>query len=230
MTSSIPKTQESGPSPYFERHVARLLVILYYCGQPINTLLEGETRQIDSLTRLQLFDFWVREPGHLALALLRSFGSAPERVEETNPNVREAIQRMLKDNQADVRRVKLPNATHSHLEDLDFSLSYLTARHLLSDRPSFARSRQFTHQVVLETPGVEFVQKILKSAPTFEWYRLQSELVAANFNRLEHYDLAMMSYLAPDLNPAIAATLPLIPYIRTRYEQTFGDPAHDAVV
>src|SRR5687767_6725861 len=111
--------------PLFERHLARLLIVMYYCGQPVNSLIDGETRKIDSISRLQYFDFWVREPGHLALALLRSFASSFDRIDETNPNVREAIERMMTDEQADVRRIKLPHGMHHLLEDLDLTLSYL---------------------------------------------------------------------------------------------------------
>jgi hypothetical protein len=218
--------QDGSPPQYFERHLARLLIVLYHCGQPVNTLLDGETRQVDSLWRLHQFDFWVREPGHLALALLRSYASGSDRITETEGKLRESLDRMLKDDQADIRRVKVPGQGHNFLEDLDGSLSFLTSRSLVSDRPSFARSRQFTHQVVLEVEGVKFVQKILDTCPSFAWYRAQSELVAAHFTRLEHFDLTFMSYLAPELNPATAATVPLIPYIRRRMAAVFGEVTH----
>src|SRR5437868_2069526 len=76
------------------------------------------------------------------------------------------IDRMHKDDQADIRRVKPPNTSNDFFEDFDASLSFLTARSLVSDRPSFARSRQYSHQVVLEVEGVKFVQKIFDSCPT----------------------------------------------------------------
>ena len=204
--------------------MARLLLVLYFGGQPTNSLLDGDTRQIDSLTRLHQFDFWVREPGHLALALLKSFNGAPERADEAH--LRDALDRMLKDDQADIRRVVTPGGSRNMFEDLDYSLSFLTARALISDRPSFTRSRQHTHQIVLEAPGIKLVQQILDTCPLFQWYRAQCELVAAHFPRLEHYDLAMMTYLAPELSPAMVTTVPLIPYIRQRYEQLFGVVPH----
>ncbi len=206
--------------------MARLLIVLYYCGQPVNSLLDGETRQVESLWRLQQFDFWVREPGHLALALIRSYAPGGDRLTDNDNKLRGELDRMLKDDQADIRRVKPPSNSNDFLEDFDASLSFLTARSLVSDRPSFARSRQFSHQVVLEVEGVKFVQKIFESCPTFAWYRAQSELVAANFTRLEHYDLTFMSYLGPELNPASAATVPLIPYIQRRMAAVFGEISH----
>src|SRR5258708_28528696 len=92
-------THDGSPPAYFERHVARLLLVLYFGGQPTNSLLDGDTRQIDSLARLHQFDFWVREPGHLALALLKSYSGTPERLEELR--LRDALDQMLKDDQAD---------------------------------------------------------------------------------------------------------------------------------
>jgi hypothetical protein len=65
------------------------------------------------------------------------------------------------------------------------------------------------------------VQKIFDSCPTFAWYRAQCELVAAYFPRLERYDLAMMTYLAPDLSPAAAATVPLLPFVKNRFDSLF---------
>lgn len=218
--------QDTDQPAYFERHLARLLISLYYAGQPVNSLLEGETRQVDSLWRLQQFDFWMREPGHLALALLRSYASGPERFADSKDQLKAAIEKMLTEDQADIRRVRQPGASYNMLEDLDYSLSFLTARALVSDRPSFARSRQFAHQVVLESAGVAFVHKILDQCPTFIWYRAQAELIAMYLPRLEHYDIAYMSYLAPELTPAMAATLPLVPFIRQRLDKTLGDTAH----
>ena len=200
--------------------------MLYYAGQAVNSLLEGETRQVDSLWRLQQFDFWMREPGHLALALLRSYASAPERYADTKDELQAALTRMLENEQADIRRVKQPGASYNILEDLDYSLSFLTARALVSDRPSFAKSRQYAHQVVLETAGVDLVHKILVQCSSFGWYRAQAELIAMYMPRLEHYDIAYMSYLTPELTPAMAATLPLVPFIRQRLDKTFGDNTH----
>ena len=57
--------------PGAERHIARLIIALYHLGTASRSLWDGETRQVDSIKQLQQFEFWLREPGHLALALLR---------------------------------------------------------------------------------------------------------------------------------------------------------------
>ncbi len=206
----------------FERHVARLLIVLYYCGRPVSSLLEGETHQVDSLWQLQQFDFWLREPGHLALALLHAYTAGPERFMDNQQTLHETMERMLA--QADDHRVTLPGAPYNIYEDFDANLSFLSARALVSDRPSF--SRQQTHQIVLESKGVEVVHQILKDCPSFDWYRAQSEAIRLFMPILDGYDLNLMTYLSPDLTPATAASQPLLPFIRQRYQQTLGELDH----
>lgn len=195
-----------------ERHVARLVVVLYYCGDPLNSLIDGEFRQVESRARLGRFDFWVREPGHLALALLH----AASRLNGDLPLLKQAVNRMLADNQVDTRRMTLPGA-ESYGGDLDYLLSFLTSRAVISDRPSFSKTG--SHQIVLEAPGITLVEKIFASCPMFAWYRAQCEIVRRFFSVLEDYDLAIMPYLKPDLTPMAAASISLVPYIRERYDR-----------
>lgn len=222
-------------SSYFERHIARLLIVLYYCGRPVSSLLDGETRQIDSLLKLQQFDFWVREPGHLALALLSLSAPSLEAADEVQRKAistiskarREALDRLLTDRQADTRRVVVPGASVL-IQDFDANLSYLTSCALISDRPSFAKPRG-DHQIVMETAGIVVVEKILAGCPLFSWYRAQSETVALFFPILEKIDLTVMPYLAPDLTPVLAAVMPLMPTIEHRYVEIFGELVHAVV-
>jgi hypothetical protein len=215
------KTEKSEMPICFERHVARLLIVLYYCGQPVARLLDGETREAESLWQLQQFDFWVREPGHLALALLRAYADVPESIKGTD--LRAAVERMLNKDQVDIRRVPMPGAPYSIFSDFDDCLSFMTGRKLVSDRPSFVRTRGKAHRVVLETDGMELTRKILDTCPEFAWYRLQCELVAANINILSSFNLNGMDYLAPDMTPAMAAALAMAPYVRQRLEKTLGE-------
>jgi hypothetical protein len=210
----------------FERHIARLLITLNYCGRPINSLLEGEVRQVDSIWELQRFDFWIREPGHLALALLDTATS-------DDADRRDALLPLLRDDQIDVHRIALPGAPYNILEDFDFSLSFLTSRGLVSDRPSFVRSKNYGHQVILENAGIEIVQKILAECPSFHWYKQQCETVSRFFTALELVDLVAMPYLQPDLTPIQAASAPLTPIVRARFQNVFGklgEPVQDALV
>jgi hypothetical protein len=216
--------QDPSRSVYFERQVTRLMIVLYHCGQPTASLLDGEARQIESLAKLQRFDFWVREPGHLTLALLHAYSETPAHFEGTVLALRETIDRVLTDNNADYRRVIAPGTPYHIFEDFAPHFSFLTSRALVSDRPSFVRSRN--HHVILETMGVKTVKQILESCPAYSWYRQQCEAVAMFLPILDLYDLNSMIYLAPDLTPSLAASRALIPYIRQRYVHAFGEPVH----
>jgi len=207
---------------WFERHVARLLVVLYHGGRPVRSLLEGETRQFDSVWELQRFDFWVREPGHLALALLDT--ASADDVER-----RATVDRMLLDDGLDTHRVALPGASYNTLADFDASVSFLTARALVADRPSFTRGKNYAHQIVLESAGIAFTERLLAECPSFAWYRQQCETVAAYFTQLELIDLTLMPYLAPELTPIQASSARLAGVIRNRYERIFGNTEHVVV-
>src|SRR5262249_32538141 len=151
-------------------------IVMYYCGSPTETLLQGETRQIESLGRLQQFDFWVREPGHLALALLHARAANPttdlltgEILAEGasalgDDSLRAEVHRLIADDLADKRRIDTP---WNFFDDFDSSLSFLTARSLASDRPTFVKSKTASHQVILEPDGVALVRQILKECPAF---------------------------------------------------------------
>jgi hypothetical protein len=195
-------------------------VVLFYCGKPVSSLLDGETREILSIWQLQRFDFWVREPGHLALALMHAYTVGPDRLEKDVLHA--GLQRLMADDQVDVRRVMLPGGAYNIFEDFDSRLSLLTSRALVSDRPSFARSRTHAHKVVLEAAGVEIARKVLDTCPAFEWYRRQCEMVANFFHVLEGYDPGSAVYLAPELDLITAATTTLRHYLALRYDRTFG--------
>lgn len=203
--------EDSLGEPFRERHLARLLITLYFCGTPITSLLEGSTRQLDSLNRLQAFDFWMREPGHLALALLHLYSAEGGTL---TVNVGEAISRMTTDAQIDSRRVPAAGSPYRLYADLDDQLSFLVGAGLVTDRPSFNKNQQ--HQIVLETTGIALVEKIFAECASFAWHKAQGELIAALYPSLEKMDLIAMPYLAPELTPSLAAVVQLTPYVLMR--------------
>lgn len=211
--------QSRDPSADFpERTLARLLITLYYSGQPNSTLLEGETRLIESKRTLITFDFWMREPGHLGLALLDCYRINSD---QFSPVQRDSLQtlipRLLTDDNADRHRV-MATASYAVFSDLDHWLGHLTAAALVSDRPRFTRSRQakITPQLILEPDGIQFTQKLLDQAPSLGWYRDQGETINACWNILAPLDLHAMSYLRPETTPTLASLQPLSPIIFKR--------------
>ena len=220
-----------------ERQLAQLLITLYCCGSPTVTLLEGETRRIDSLQRLQRFDFWMREPAHLALALLyacqsTSMSTSMPPSQNQRDLIQAAIARMLSARQLDVRRVRLMGASHKLLADLNHSLAILTSCALITERPSFAKN-QLKHQttstqIVLERSGIAVVEQILATAPTFAWYRAQGEIIAACADFLDAIDLQAMPYLSPDLKLADTITRSLTTVVWQRALAVFPTMAEQA--
>ncbi|MBX3065156.1 MAG: hypothetical protein U0528_07940 [Anaerolineae bacterium] len=224
MTASIPAAPDPDPALTFrERHLARLLLTLYYSGTPISSLFEGETRQVDSPARIHRFDFWMREPGHLALALIYATAQYPVEMTPQRDAVIAALTRMTDAGALDVHRVAIAGSYLHAYADLDEHLAYLTSTALLTDRPSFTKGQQSTHQIVLETPGIALVQKILAECPAYAWYKAQAEIIALCLPALEKIDVNTMPYLAPDLTPALAAVMPLTSLVSKRAALSFGE-------
>ncbi len=73
-SSSPYLTEASMSSTFIERDAVRILFILYYCGKERSQLSlfdDNEyTHSIDSESKLQKIDFWLRYPDHFAAALL----------------------------------------------------------------------------------------------------------------------------------------------------------------
>ena len=202
--------------PGVERHIARMLIALYHLGTATRSLWDGETRQVDSIRQLQQFEFWLREPGHLALALLHIAVEQPAQTEL----IRITLDRILTDRNADRRRVIWPGTPYQTLPNLNESFTFLSSRGLVSDRPSFTPGRT-TRRIVLESPGVVFCRKIVETCPSFVWYDWLGETVVHFWSWLESIDLTVMPHLSPDLTPTQAAIVPLMPIIKRRYENLF---------
>jgi hypothetical protein len=105
---------------------------------------------------------------------------------------------------------------HSGLEE---ALTFLVSRALVSDRPSFVRGGN--HIILLEAEGMAFTARLLESCPSLAWYAAQGEVVAAFGAALERIDLLTMPYLAPELDAARAAVVPLTPVVRGRLQRLF---------
>ena len=207
---------DSDPAIGSERHIARLLIALYHVGTAARSLWDGEIRQVDSIRELQQFEFWLREPGHLALALLQI---APEQPGQTE-RIRATLDRLLVDRDADRRRVIWPGTPYQTLPDLNLAFTFLSSRALVSDRPSFSPGRT-TRRIVLEAPGVVFCRQIVEQCPSFGWYDWLGQTVAYFWKWLAPLDLNAMPYLTPHLTPTQAAIVPLLPIIRDRYDNLF---------
>ncbi|MHB8625697.1 MAG: hypothetical protein ACYDBJ_11675 [Aggregatilineales bacterium] len=209
--------------PHFERHVARLLIALYHAGSPTQNLWDGETRQVDSIGQLQQFEFWLREPGHLALALLSVATEQPSQADAIRP----ALGQLLIDDSIDRRRVIWPGAPFQALPELNESLTFLSSRALVSDRPSFGAGSgpRSAHQIVLETAGIELARRIIETCPLFGWYDVLGQMTAQFWRWLGTFNLLTMPYLPRDVTASQVAVAPLLPLIQARYVALTPIPA-----
>ncbi len=209
--------------PHFERHVARLLIALYHAGSPTQGLWEGETRQIDSIGQLQQFEFWLREPGHLALGLLYIAQQQPSQAEAA----RTALGQLLIDDSIDRRRVIWPGAPFQALPELNEALTFLSSRALVSDRPSFGAGSgsRATHQIILETAGIELARQIIETCPLFGWYDVLGQMTTQFWQWLGSYNLLTMPYLPRDVTASQAAAAPLSMVVQARYAALTPIPA-----
>jgi len=184
-------------------------------------MIDGDIRQIEPRSLFARIDFWVREPGHLALALIHAYGTG--RFDKESPlyaDFQKAVERMISDGQADSRRVALVGGSakpYNYNGELDSYLSFLSSRGLVSDRPSFDKSGR--HRVVMETDGIRTTADILEKCPTLAWYKAQAETVHTFLPILETYDLAVMPYLGGGLSQLMASEIPLLPVIQERYSR-----------
>lgn len=204
----------------YERHAARLILVLYVGGERSQGLFDGETYLFDSFTRLGRFDFWVREPGHLALALLDALKYKSARLSAQRDAVRGILDDLLRTANAEIHRVALPGTAYKPWGisgEMNLILSNLASRAVISDRPSFTKGG--SHQIVLEARGIALAQQILAQAPSFAWYHQQCQTVRDFWHILDSYDLAAMPYLG--MSPVAAASTPLISVIQQRYDEQF---------
>src|SRR5260221_1082476 len=109
-----------------ERDVVRVLFILYFCGEKSPPSLFEEyayTHSLDSETKLQKFDFWLRYPDYLAAALLQEYetGTLQPRVHE----IQQIVRHILLEREPVLRLTPMRKYLHGAYESLDKVMIYL---------------------------------------------------------------------------------------------------------
>jgi hypothetical protein len=115
-----------------ERDIVRILFIIYFCGQVQNPTLFDEytyTHVIDSETRLQKIDFWLRYPDHFANALLQEYQKNDQfrtRVQE----IKQTVRSVFADQEPILRLIPMQKYLRGAYEPRDDVMTFLISRSL----------------------------------------------------------------------------------------------------
>jgi len=169
----------------------RLLFILAECGDPVGALppVPDAVRAISSQKRLQKMDFWVRNPDHLAHALLDVYGETSE------PKWLRCAQAILGTEEPEVRRDAMAKYLYGAFEPIDTGLAPLISYGLAKTlrHPQTRRLRFF----LLER-GDQVASKMQAELPEAHWYGDRARLVGELCRGRSGEDLARMQYQQPE--------------------------------
>lgn len=155
------------------RDAIRLLFSIRAGSQP----LEGEVRSdiaaiFRGETRLQAFDFWIRNPDYLAAELLDLFKA-------TNDQLYLSAARSIFDNEEpDLRRVPMIRYLYGAYESMDDALSLLKSRNLIQITGLKSHKKVHETNFLLTTKGADVCASCMTTAPVLNWYADRAELVA----------------------------------------------------
>jgi hypothetical protein len=210
---------------FIERDSVRIMFILYFCCDD-QLPLPGEheevyTRSIDSESKLQKIDFWIRYPDHLAAALLygcEAGGSLERRKEE----IKQIICHIFHEGEPTLRWIPMRKYLHGAYEPLDDVMNYLSSRML-----AFRRVVEWGHRTryYLTLKGCDVVEGLLKECPESIWYQERCRLIQSFFKHLKGFDLRNLQYLEKNYantpNSEIIDRIEAI--VRQRFFQLYGE-------
>jgi hypothetical protein len=173
------------------RDALRLLFILARAGEPVGepVPVPMAVRVITSQKRLQKLDFWVRNPDHLAYALLDSY-----EIDRDGRWLRMA-RGILGTEEPEVRRDAMAKYMYGAYEPIDTGMAPLISHGLAQTvrHPETRRRRYF-----LLIRGAEIADRMELEVPEAKWYAERAALVGALCRGLTGEDLARIQYEEPE--------------------------------
>jgi hypothetical protein len=212
-------------SAFIERDAARVLFILYFCSDEcLQRSLFDEfdyTHLIDSESKLQKIDFWIRYPDHLAAALLRGCESGGNLINQVD-EVKQIIRRIFQEQEPILRWIPMRKYLHGAYEPLDKVMAFLSSRVL-----AYRRAVEWGHRTCyfLTPKGSGAVEGLLKECEESRWYAERCQLIKSFFGHLHGYDIRKLQYLEEDYSAApYTETIDRIEAeVRRRYSRLFGE-------
>lgn len=215
------------PGP-IERYAVRILFILRFCHDQKDKNIQLSmfepnefTYSINSETKLQKIDFWVRYPDHLAAALIKGCEPGGKQGHRRS-EVKDFVRQIFLDEEPTIRWVPMLKYLRGAYEPLDEVLSFLSSRQL-----AYRRNIEKGHRTrfFLTPKGNNSVSQMIRECPETEWYMRRSMLINSFFEHLNGFEIREMQYLEKNyLNtPPLKMIEQVESEVRSRFERLFGE-------
>jgi hypothetical protein len=219
--------QDSGS---IERYAVRILMILYYCRDypndgyvqlslDLNTENDADLWRIDSETKLQKIDFWLRYPDHLSAALLNLVEKGEN---QRKDQIKAIVQKIFNDDEPVIHWIPMRKYLRGAYEPLDNVISYLSSRSMVHRR--LAEKGKAT-KYFLEPKGKNAVEQMLSACPSIYWYAERCKLINDYFEKLSGHEIRNMQYLDQSYSgTAYLTTIDTIEsQVKEKFTQIYGE-------
>lgn len=209
-----------------ERQIVRILFILYYCHDDEPMLLPSAfdyAHSLESETKLQKIDFWIRYPDHLAAALLTGLEQKGRwQLRNRADEIKHLIREVLQNDEPKRRWVPMHRYMHGAYESLNEVMVFLLAYNLAYYR---IQAGQKHKRYFLTQAGANVAQALLAECSEASWYAQRCKAINSFFGYLSGFEIRRLQYLQGNY----ASTpwwqiLPRVePEVRLRFDQVFGE-------
>ncbi len=213
-----------------ERHAVRMLFILYYCrsgnGKYVQLALslpDTEDAYLESETKLQKFDFWIRYPDYFATALLYQCSCGVFDEQETE-EIKRVVRQIMYDEEPVLRHIPMRRYLRGAHEPLDGITSFLSSRNLAYKRYTGMRNK--TTRYYITKKGLAAVNDILRDCPEATWYAERCKILNRFFGHLSGSAIREIQYLEEEYeNTPLKQNISRItPVVEKRFEEIFQEP------
>lgn len=172
----------------------RLLFILDQAGQPIAGVppVASAVALIEGQTRLSALHFWVRNPDHLAAALLYEHRAG-------RSDALAEAGRILAEREPELRRVPMMKYLRGAWESVDTPMGVLVTPRLAWQRKVITQpGRVRKHEYYLLAAGRALADRMVEEQPELDWYRRRAALVASIGPEQSARGLKNLQYREPE--------------------------------
>ncbi len=218
---------DAGP---IERYAVRILFILYYCHDyptsgPVQLSLDFDSEaeislwRIDSETKLQKIDFWLRYPDHFSAALLSLIEKGES---QRKDEIKQIIQKIFNDDEPVIHWIPMRKYLRGAYEPLDNVISYLSSRSMVHRRLS---EKGRATKYYLEPKGKKAVEQMMSECPSVQWYAERCKLISSYFEKLSGFEIRNIQYLDQSYSgTAYLTTIDTIEdQVKEKFMQIYGE-------